>query len=104
MLKIERTCSSLKCDVLLEGKLIGHMDGVNLTQWFLKNKYVFKGSFSRFITFNTNDCQAGIIVDIIFTDKKLIIKSARIEWIRESGKNGTFNASKMDYYDPSFKL
>ena len=52
MLKMERTCSSLKCDVLLEGKLIGIMEGVNLIQWFLKNKYSFKGSFSRFITFN----------------------------------------------------
>ncbi|MEN4007136.1 MAG: hypothetical protein PQ964_07260 [Methanobacteriaceae archaeon] len=104
MLKIERTCSSLKCDVLLGDRLIGHMDGVNLTQWFLKNKYVFKGSFSRFTTFNARDCQVGMIVDIVFADKKLIIRNARIEWIRESSKNGTFNASKIDYYDPSFKL
>ncbi len=101
MLKMERTCSSLKCDVLLEGKLIGIMEGVNLIQWFLKNKYSFKGSFSRFITFNPEDYGAGITVDIIFRDKKLIARNAKIEWIRAPGENGTFNASKMEYYDNS---
>jgi len=101
---MERTCNSLKCDVLLEDRLIGHMDGVNLIQWFLKNKYLFKGSFSRFITFNARDCQAGMIVDIVFADKRLIVRNARVEWIREPSKNGTFNASKVDYYDTSFKL
>lgn len=33
-----------------KGKLIGYMDGVGLIQWFLKNKYCYRGSFSRFIT------------------------------------------------------
>ena len=98
---MERTCSSLKCDVLLDSKLIGIMEGVNLTQWFLKNKYDFKGSFSKFTTFNPKECKSGIIVDIIFSDKKLIARNAKIGWLRAPGQNGTFNASKMEYYDDS---
>jgi len=99
MLKMERTCNSLKCDVMCNGELIGYMEGVNLTQWFLKNKYSYKGSFSKFITFNPVDDYSGMIVNIIFTDKNLIAKNARIEWIRAPGKNGTFRASNMEYYE-----
>ncbi|MGB9936689.1 MAG: hypothetical protein ACPK7O_03130 [Methanobacterium sp.] len=98
MLKMERTCNSLRCDVLLENKLIGHMEGVTLNQWFIKNKYSFKGSFTKFITIDPEDCRPGITVDIIFPDKNLIARSARIEWIRAPGKYGTFRASKMEYY------
>ena len=96
---MERTCSSLKCDVLHKGNLIGYMEGVSLTQWFLKNKYRYKGSFSKFITENPANCCQGIIVDIIFSDRKLMAKNARIEWMRSPGKNGTFEASKIEYYD-----
>ncbi|HEX3013517.1 MAG TPA: hypothetical protein VHO92_04490 [Methanobacterium sp.] len=99
MLKMERTCSSLKCDVMRNGKLIGHMEGVTLTQWFLKNRYIFKGSFSKFVAFNLEDSCSDIMVDIIFSDKNLIARNARIEWIRAPGKNGTFQASKMEYYE-----
>ena len=99
MLKMERTCSSLRCDVMYNGKLIGHMEGVTLIQWFLKNKYSYKGSFSKFLTFNPADSCSGIIVDIIFSDKNLIAKNARIGWIRAPGCNGTFQASKMEYYE-----
>ncbi|WP_414470221.1 hypothetical protein [Methanobacterium sp. ACI-7] len=99
MLKMERTCNSLRCDVLLENKLIGHMEGVNLTQWFIKNKYIFKGSFAKFITTDPEDCRPGITVDIIFPDKNLIARSARVEWIRAPGKYGTFRAAKMEYYE-----
>jgi hypothetical protein len=77
------------------------MEGVNVNKWFLKNKYSYKGSFSNFVTFDPEDCCAGIIVDIIFSDKKLIVRDAKIEWINSFGKNGTFNASKMEYYDDS---
>lgn len=101
MLKMEKTCNSLRCDVLIEEKLIGHMEGVNITQWFLKNQYKYKGSFSNFETVNPDDFHAGIIVDIVFQDKKLIAREARIEWINAFGKNGTFTASRMEYYDPS---
>ncbi len=99
MLKMERTCNSLKCDVLYNGELIGYMEGVNLIQWFLKNRYSYKGSFSKFITLNPVDDYSGMVVDIIFSDKNLIAKNARIEWIRAPGMNGTFQASNMEYYE-----
>ena len=99
MLKIERTCNCRKCDVLIEGEIIGSMEGVNITQWFIKNKYVIKGSFSEFMTFNPNNYHAGIDVDIVFKDKKLIVQKAKIEWINAVGNNGTFTASKIEYYD-----
>ncbi len=99
MLKMERTCSSLRCDVMCEGKLIGRMEGVSLTQWFLKNKYAYKGSFSKFITLNPDDCCSGITVDIIFLDRNLIARDAKIGWLRAPGKNGTFQASKIEYND-----
>ena len=99
MLKMERTCNSLKCDVIYNGELIGYMEGVNLIQWFLKNRYSYKGSFSKFITLNPVDDYSGMVVDIIFSDKNLIARNARIEWIRAPGKNGTFKASSMEYYE-----
>lgn len=67
------------CDVLRGDKYIGYMEGVILTQWFIKNKYQFKGSFSRFMTFDHEDNHAGVIVDIILKDKNLRVKNARIE-------------------------
>ncbi len=84
---------------MYNGKLIGYMEGVTLTQWFLKNKYSYKGSFSKFITFNPDDSRSGIMVDIVFLDKNLIAKDARIGWIRAPGRNGTFQASIMEYYE-----
>lgn len=99
MLKMERTCNSLKCDILYKGELIGYMEGVTLIQWFLKNKYLYKGSFSKFITINPADSRAGMVVDIYLLDKNLMAKNARIEWIRAPGMNGTFQALKMEYYE-----
>lgn len=99
MIKMERTCNSFKCDVLHEGRSIGYMEGVSLTQWFLKNKYSYKGSFSKFITKNPADCCTGIIVDIVFSDRKLIARDARIGWMRAPSRNGTFQASKIEYYE-----
>jgi hypothetical protein len=98
---MEKTCNALRCEVIYKNSLIGHMEGVNLTQWFLKNKYSYKGSFSNFVTFDPEDCRAGIVVDIIFNDKNLIARNAKIEWINSFGKNGTFTASRMEYYDKS---
>lgn len=99
MLKMERTCNSLRCKVMYKSELIGRMEGVCLTQWFIKNKYKYKGSFSNFFTENDDYCSPGIIVDIIFSDKKLIIKEARIEWINAFGTNGTFQAAGIEYYE-----
>lgn len=99
MLKMEKSCSSFKCDVLIEGELIGHMEGVNVIQWFLKNQYSYRGSFSNFETIDSDYCCPGAIVDVVFQDKKLIARNARIEWINAFGKNGTFTASKMEYFD-----
>lgn len=99
MIKMERTCSSLRCNVICEGELIGRMEGVNITQWFLKNRYSYKGSFSKFITKNPADSCSGITVDIIFLDRNLIAKDAKIGWMRAPGKNGTFQASQIEYYE-----
>lgn len=99
MLKMERTCNSLRCDVRHKGKLIGRMEGVSITQWFIKNKYSYKGSFSNFFTENPDYCHPGIIVDIIFSDRNLIIKEARIGWINAYGSNGTFQAAGIGYYE-----
>ena len=93
---MEKTCGSPRCDVIQHGKNIGHMDGVNMTQWFLKNRYRYTGTFSRFITDNPDDSHSGIEVDIIFPDKKLIIKGAMVEWMKGPCKNGTFHASNIE--------
>ena len=98
MIKMERTCGSLKCDVIQNGAKIGHMDGVNLTQWFVKNKYRYTGTFSRFITENPLKSHSGINVDIIFGNKSIVIKNARVEWMKSTTKNGTFHAEKVESY------
>ena len=99
MIKMERTCGSPKCDVIQEGKKIGHMDGVNVTQWFLKNKYRYTGTFSRFVTENPEDSHSGIKIDIIIKERRLIIKDAHVEWMKSSLNNGTFNALKIESYE-----
>jgi hypothetical protein len=99
MIKMERTCGSLRCDVMKEGKKIGHMDGLNVTQWFLKNKYMYTGSFSRFVTENPEDSHSGIKIDIIISEKRFIIKDACIEWMKSPLNNGTFNAKGIESYE-----
>jgi hypothetical protein len=99
MIKMERTCGSFKCDVIQNGKKIGYMDGVNLTQWFVKNKYRYTGTFSRFITINPLESHSGINVDIVFGDKSIVIKDAMVEWMKSTAKNGTFHAEKVESYD-----
>ena len=100
MIIMERTCGSYKCDVMHEGKLIGHMDGVNMIQWFVKNKYRYTGTFSRFITTDPDDSQSGIDVDIIFSNKRIVIKDARVEWMKSPNNNGTFHSYKIENHDP----
>ncbi len=102
MIKIERTCSSLKCDVIHKGELIGRMEGVNVTQWFMKNHYNYTGAFSRFITDNPELSRSGIKVDIVFNDREIVAKDACIEWIRGPTKNGTFSAKNMEYADKKY--
>ncbi len=104
MLKMEKTCCSLKCDVLHGGELIGYMEGVYITQWFIKNKYLFKGSFNIFIQKSDENFNVGIIVDIIFPDKKLIARDAKVGGINSYGKNGTFEASKLDHYEYTINI
>ena len=94
---MEKTCGSYKCDVMRKGKRIGHMDGVNLIQWFVKNKYRYTGTFSRFVTNDPDDFQSGI--DIVFSNKRIIIKDATIEWIKSENQNGTFHAAKIESYE-----
>lgn len=96
---MERTCGSYKCDVIQNGELIGHMDGVNLIQWFVKNRYRYTGTFSRFITNNT-DYDMDINIDIVFANKKIVIKDAKVEWIKNKNQNGTFHAAKIESYEP----
>ncbi len=96
---MERTCGSYKCDVIHDGELIGHMDGVNLIQWFVKNRYRYTGTFSRFITDNPKHSQSNINVDIVFANKRVIIKDARVEWMKNRNQNGTFHAAKIESYE-----
>ena len=100
MIIMERTCGSYRCDVFQDGKLIGKMDGVNLIQWFVKNSYRYTGTFSRFTTMDPNRNQSNITVDIIFANKRIIIKDARVEWIKNQNQNGTFQATKIESYNP----
>ncbi|HHY00893.1 MAG TPA: hypothetical protein GX531_05925 [Methanothermobacter sp.] len=102
MIKIERTCSSLKCDVVHKGELIGKMEGVSITQWFMKNHYNYTGAFSRFVTDNPELSRSGITVDIVFNDRKIVAKEACIEWIRGPTKNGTFSAKNIEYADKQY--
>jgi hypothetical protein len=95
MIKMERTCGCMRCDVILEGEKIGTMEGVYLTQWFVKNRYRYTGTFSRYLTENPNCLEPGITVDIIFPNK-IVIKDAFIEWIRQPNGGGTFNARGIE--------
>ena len=96
MIKMEKSCGSPKCDVIQEGKKIGYMDGVNVIQWFVKNKYRYTGSFSRFVTENPEDSHSGIKIDILIPERKLIIKDARVQWMKSPLNNGTFNAQRIE--------
>ena len=96
---MEKTCGSYKCDVMQDGKRIGRMDGVNLIQWFVKNKYRYTGTFSRFVTNDPNESQSGMDIDIIFSNKRVIIKDAKIEWIKSQNQNGTFHAARIESYE-----
>ncbi len=99
MIIMERICGSYKCEVIHKGKRIGNMDGVNLIQWFVKNKYRYTGSFSRFVTTDPNERQSGIDVDIVFSNKRIIIKNARVEWMKNPNQNGTFHATNIESYE-----
>jgi hypothetical protein len=99
MIIMEKACGSYKCDVMQEGKRIGHMDGVNLIQWFVKNRYRYTGTFSRFVTNDPTESQSGMDIDIIFSNKRVIIKDAKIEWIKSQNQNGTFHAAKIESYE-----
>jgi hypothetical protein len=99
MIIMERTCGSYKCDVMQDGKRIGRMDGVNLVQWFVKNRYRYTGTFSRFVTNDPTKSQSGMDIDIIFSNKRVIIKDARIEWIKKQNQNGTFHAARIESYE-----
>ena len=99
MIIMEKTCGSYKCDVMQEGKRIGRMDGVNLIQWFVKNRYRYTGTFSRFVTNDPNESQSGMDIDIIFSNKRVIIKDAKIEWIKSQNQNGTFHAARIESYE-----
>lgn len=99
MIKMEKTCGSPKVEVMKDGKRIGHMDGMNVIQWFLKNKYKYTGTFSRFITEDPDDSHSGIRIDIVIPEKHLIIKDACIEWMKSPLNNGTFNAKRIESYE-----
>ncbi len=98
MIKMERTCGCMRSDVMLNGKKIGTMEGVYLTQWFVKNRYRYTGTFSRYNTEDPQHRTPGLTVDIVFPDKHIVIKEAFIEWIREPGGSGTFNAKGIESY------
>lgn len=98
MIIMERTCGSYKCDVMHDGKLIGHMDGVNIIQWFVKNKYRYTGTFSRFVTNNPED-QSCLDIDIVFSNKRIVIKNACVEWMKSPNNNGTFHSYKIESYE-----
>lgn len=99
MIKMEKSCGSPKCDVIHKGKKIGHMDGLNVIQWFLKNRYRYTGTFSRFVTENPDDSHSGIKIDIVLPEKHLIIKDACIDWMKSPLNNGTFNAKSIESFE-----
>jgi hypothetical protein len=98
MIKMERTYGCLRASVLFNGKKIGTMEGVYLTQWFVKNRYRFTGTFNRYLTEDMEYRRPGARVDIILPDKEIIIKNVFIEWIREPSGSGTFNAERIESY------
>ena len=59
MIIMEKTCGSYKCDVMHDGKKIGYMNGVNLIHWFVKNRYRYTGTFSRFVTSDPSESPFG---------------------------------------------
>lgn len=95
---MERTYGCLRAIVLFEGKKIGTMEGVYLTQWFVKNKYRFTGTFNRYLAEDSQFRSPGARVDVVLPDKNLIVKNVFIEWIRKSSGNGTFNAERIESY------
>lgn len=98
MIKMERTYGCLRATVLFEGKKIGTMEWVYLTQWFVKNKYRFTGTFNRYLTDDSEYSCPGARVDVVLSDKHIIIKNVFIEWIREPSGSGTFNAERIESY------
>jgi hypothetical protein len=96
MIKMERTYGCFRAQVLHNGKQIGAMEGVYVTQWFVKNKYRFTGTFNRFFTNEPEYRRPGERFDIVLLDKHIIVKNAFIEWIREQSGSGTFNAEKIE--------
>lgn len=98
MIKMERTYGCLRAKVLCQGKEIGTMEGVYLTQWFVKNKYRFTGTFNYYFTEEPEYMIPGARVDIVLPDKEIIVKNVFIEWIRKSSGSGTFNAEKIESY------
>lgn len=99
MIRMEKSCGSTKCDVIKKGRKIGHMDGLNIIQWFLKNKYRYTGTFSRFVTDDPDDSHSGIKIDIIIPEKHLIIKDACVDWMKSPLNNGTFHAKSIESYE-----
>jgi len=95
MIRIERTCASFRASVIIDGAEIGVMEGVYLTQWFLKNRYHFTGTFIRFIPSDEKFNRSGITVDILLHDQNLILKDALIDWLSETRK-GTFRARRIE--------
>ncbi|MDI6702556.1 hypothetical protein [Methanothermobacter wolfeii] len=95
MIRIERTCACLKASVLLNGEEIGVMEGIYLTQWFLKNRYHFTGTFIRFTPLDEEFNRSGIKVDIYLPDQNIILKEAIIDWLSDTGR-GTFRARRIE--------
>ncbi|WP_300489515.1 hypothetical protein [Methanothermobacter sp.] len=95
MIRIERTCASFRATVIMEGEEIGIMEGIYLTQWFLKTRYHFTGTFIRFIPVNEKFNRSGLTVDILLHDQNVMVKDALIDWLSDSGK-GTFRAKRIE--------
>ncbi|ADL59235.1 MULTISPECIES: hypothetical protein [Methanothermobacter] len=95
MIRIERTCASFRATVIQEGEEIGIMEGIYLTQWFLKTRYHFTGTFIRFIPSDERFNRSGLTVDIHLHDQNVIVKDALIDWLSDSGR-GTFRARRIE--------
>lgn len=98
MIKMERTYGCFRANVLVDGRQIGTMEGVYITQWFVKNKYRFTGSFNRYLTDEPDYYQPGVKVDVVLPEKQIIVKNVFIEWIRKPSGSGTFNAERIESY------
>jgi hypothetical protein len=98
MIKMERTYGCFRANVLVDGRQIGTMEGVYITQWFVKNKYRFTGSFNRYLTDEPEYYQPGVKVDVVLPEKQIIVKNVFIEWIRKPSGSGTFNAERIESY------